>query len=62
MSRMDVWDLSLLTCTSTNANIKILHAEYNYENEDYEDAKFWYDYYINVSDVILDEETREVCL
>lgn len=61
MSRMDVWDLSLLTCTSTNANIKILHAEYNYENEDYEDAKFWYDYYINVSDVILDEETREVC-
>ena len=30
MSKMDVWDLDTLTCTSSNANIEMLHAIYNY--------------------------------
>ncbi len=60
MSRMDVWDLDTLTCTSSNANIEMKHAVYNYVEEEYDDAAFSYEYYVNVSDIIRDENTGYV--
>lgn len=57
---MDVWDLDTLTCTSSNANIEILHAIYNYVEEEYADATFNVEYYVNVSDIIRDENTGYV--
>lgn len=60
MSRMDVWDLDTLTCTSSNANIEMKHAVYNYVEEEYDDAAFSYEYYVNVSDIIRDETTGYV--
>lgn len=44
MSKMDVWDLDTLTCTSSNANIEMLHAIYNYVEEEYADATFNVEY------------------
>ena len=60
MSRMDVWDFDTMTRTSSNANIQMLHAVYNYVEEDAEDADFSYEYYVNVSDIIRDETTGNV--
>ena len=60
MSKMDVWDLNTLTCTSSNANIEMLHAIYNYVEEEYADATFNVEYYVNVSDIIRDENTGYV--
>lgn len=60
MSRMDVWDIDTLTRNSSNANIELLHAVYNYVEEEYADADFSYEYYINVSDIIRDETTGYV--
>ena len=40
MSKMDVWDLDTLTCTSSNANIEMLHAIYNYVEEEYADTGY----------------------
>lgn len=60
MSRMDTWDFDTLTCTSSNANIEMLHAVYNYMEEEYSEASFSYEYYINVSDIIRDETTGYV--
>ncbi|MBO5056576.1 MAG: hypothetical protein J6C64_09545 [Lachnospiraceae bacterium] len=60
MSRMDIWDFDTLTCTSSNANIEMLHAVYNYVEEEYSDADFSYEYYVNVTDIIRDENTGYV--
>lgn len=60
MSRMDIWDFDTLTCTSSNANIEMLHAVYNYVKEEYDDADFSYEYYVNVTDIIRDENTGYV--
>ena len=60
MSRMDIWDLDTLTCTSSNANIEMLHAVYNYAEEEYSEAAFNYEYYVNVSEIIRDETTGYV--
>lgn len=60
MSRMDIWDFDTLTCTSTNANIKMFHAVYNYVTEEYNEADFSYEYYVNVTDIIRDEDTGYV--
>ena len=60
MSRMDIWDLDTLTRTSSNANIQMLHAIYNYVEEEYDDADFSYEYYVNVSDIIRDKTTGNV--
>lgn len=60
MSRMDLWDLDTLTCTSSDANIEMLHAVYNYVEEEYSDADFRYEYYVNVTDIIYDENTGSV--
>lgn len=60
MSRMDLWDFDTLKCTSSNANIEMLHAVYNYVEEEYADADFRYEYYVNVSDIIRDEKTGNV--
>lgn len=60
MSRIDTWNLDDMTCKSTLANIRMLHAKYNYTEEEYDDAEFSYEYYINVSDIIRDRETGEV--
>lgn len=60
MSRMDTWDFETLTCTSSNANIEMLHAVYEYGKEDYDDAIFRYEYYVNVSEIIRDETTGDV--
>lgn len=60
MSRMDVWNLDTLTRDSSNSNIEMLHAVYNYVEEEYADADFSYEYYINVSDIIRDEYTGEI--
>lgn len=57
MSRMDIWDFDTLTCTSSGANIEMLHAVYNYITEEYDDADFSYEYYVNVTDIIRDENT-----
>lgn len=57
MSLVDVWDFDTLACTSTDANIEMLHAVYNYVEEEYSDAAFSYEYYVNVSDIIRDEKT-----
>lgn len=59
MSQMDTWDFDTMTRTSTNANIKMLHALYDYGVEDYEDADFYYEYYVNVSEIIRDGITGE---
>lgn len=60
MSGMDLWDLDTLTCTSSDANIEMLHAVYNYVEEEYSDADFRYEYYVNVTDIIYDENTGSV--
>jgi hypothetical protein len=60
MSRMDVWDFDTMTCTSSNANIEMEHAVYNYIEEEYTDANFSVEYYVNVSDIIRDENTGYV--
>lgn len=60
MSRMDVWDFDTMTCTSSNANIEMVHAVYNYVEEEYADATFSIEYYVNVSDIIRDENTGYV--
>ena len=60
MSRMDIWDFDTMTRTSSNANIQMLHAVYNYVEEEYDDADFSYEYYVNVSDIIRDETTGRV--
>ena len=60
MSRMDTWDFDTMTCTSSNANIEMLHAVYNNTEEEYSDADFRYEYYVNVSDIIRDEITGQV--
>ena len=60
MSRMDLWDFDTLTCTSSNANIEMLHAVYNYVKEEYDDADFSYEYYVNVSKILRDEDTGYV--
>lgn len=60
MSRMDIWDFDTLTRTSSNANIEMLHAVYHYVEEEYSDADFSYEYYVNVSDIIRDEATGYV--
>ena len=57
MSGMDVWDFDTLTCTSSDANIEMLHAVYNNEEEEYADAAFRYEYYVSVSEIIRDENT-----
>ena len=59
MSQMDIWDFDTMTRTSSNANIKMLHALYDYGVEDYEDADFYYEYYVNVSEIIRDGLTGE---
>lgn len=59
MSRMDIWDFETMTFTSSNANIKMLHALYDYGVEAYEDARFSYEYYVNVSEIIRDGLTGE---
>ena len=60
MSRIDTWDFDTLTRTSTKADIKLLHAVYNYVEEDYSDADFAYEYYVNVTDILRDEQTGGV--
>lgn len=60
MSRMDIWDFDTMTCTSSNANIEMLHAVYNYVKEEYADAAFREEYYVNVSEIIRDEATGNV--
>ncbi|MDE6014777.1 MAG: hypothetical protein K2H41_03595 [Acetatifactor sp.] len=60
MSRMDIWDFETMTCTTSNANIQMLHAVYNYLEDEYEDADFSYEYYVNVSDIIRDKTTGNV--
>ena len=60
MSRMDIWDFDTMTRTSTNANIQMLHAVYHYMEDDYDDADFRYEYYVNVSDIIRDQTTGDV--
>ena len=60
MSRMDIWDFDTMTRTSSNANIQMLHAVYNYIEDEYDDADFSYEYYINVSNIIRDETTGDV--
>lgn len=59
MSRMDTWDFETMTFTSSNANILMLHALYDYGVEAYEDARFGYEYYVNVSEIIRDEISGE---
>lgn len=49
-----------MTCTSSNANIEMLHAVYNYAKEEYADAAFREEYYVNVSEIIRDEATGNV--
>ncbi|MDE5591245.1 MAG: hypothetical protein K2J60_19225 [Acetatifactor sp.] len=60
MSRMDIWDFETMTCTTSNANIQMLHAVYNYVEDEYADADFSYEYYVNVSDIIRDETSGDV--
>lgn len=60
MSRMDIWDFDTMTRTSSNANIQMLHAVYNYMEDEYDSADFRYEYYVNVSDIIRDETTGNV--
>lgn len=60
MSRMDIWDLDTMTLTSSDVNIQMLHAVYHFMEEEYEDADFSYEYYVNVSDIIRDETTGNV--
>lgn len=60
ISRMDIWNLDTMTCKFSNVNIRMLHAEYNYEREEYSDADFSYEYYRNVSSIVRDENTGEV--
>lgn len=60
MSRMDIWDFETMTCTTSNANIQMLHAVYNYLEDEYSDAAFSYEYYVNVSDIIRDKTTGNV--
>ena len=60
MSRMDIWDFDTMTRTSSNVNIQMLHAVYNYIEEEYDDADFSYEYYVNVSDIIRDKTTGDV--
>lgn len=60
ISRMDIWNLDTMTCKFSNVNIRMLHAEYNYEREEYSDANFSYEYYRNVSSIVRDENTGEV--
>lgn len=59
-TRRQKYRLDTLTCTSSNANIEILHAIYNYVEEEYADATFNVEYYVNVSDIIRDENTGYV--
>ena len=60
MSRMDIWDFETMTCTSSNANIQMLHAVYNYVEDEYSDADFSYEYYVNVSDIIRDTTSGDM--
>lgn len=60
MSRMDIWDFETMTCTTSNANIQMLHAVYKYLEDEYSDADFSYEYYVNVSDIIRDETSGDV--
>lgn len=60
MSRMDIWDFDTMTCTTSNANIQMLHAVYNYMEDEYDDADFSYEYYVNVSDIIRDKASGNV--
>lgn len=60
MSRMDVWNLDTLTCTSSASNMEMVHAVYNYTEEEYADADFSVAYYVNVSDIVRDEQTGYV--
>lgn len=60
MSRIDTWDFNTLSCTSSNANIEIHHAVYNHYTEDYDDANFYDEYYVNVSEIIRDKQTGDV--
>ena len=60
MSRMDIWDFDTMTRTSSNPNIQMLHAVYHYMEDDYDDADFRYEYYVNVSDIIRDQTTGDV--
>ena len=60
MSRIDTWDFNTLSCTSSNANIEIHHAVYNHYTEDYDDANFYDEYYVNVSEIIRDKTTGDV--
>lgn len=60
MSRMDIWDFETMTCTTSNANIQMLHAVYNYFEDEYADADFSYEFYVNVSDIIRDEISGDV--
>lgn len=60
MSRIDIWDFDTMTRTSSNANIEMLHAVYEYGKESYDDAMFSYEYYVNVSEIVRDETTGDV--
>lgn len=60
MSRMDIWDFETMTCTTSNANIQMLHAVYNFIEDEYDDADFSYEYYVNVSDIIRDKVSGNV--
>lgn len=60
MSRMDTWDFETMTRTTSNANIQMLHAVYNYVEDEYSDADFSYEYYVNVSDIIRDKASGNV--
>ncbi len=60
MSRVDTWDFDSLTCTSSNANVEMLHAVYEYGKEDYDDAMFRCEYYVNVSEIVRDKNTGNV--
>lgn len=60
MSRMDIWDFDTMTCTTSNVNIQMLHAVYNYIEDEYDDADFSYEYYVNVSDIIRDKTSGNV--
>lgn len=60
MSRVDTWNLEKGTFSSTNSNIKMLHAKYAYSHEEYDDARFEYEYYVNVTAIIRNEKSGEI--
>ena len=60
MSRVDIWDFDTMTRTSSNANIEMLHEISKSGSGLYEEAMCRYEYYVNVSEIIRDENTGDV--